>query len=164
MKITTVLLEMNKENLNGRIYTRECVENMIEQFNRKFGQQGYFFGETGIPDSTTVSLSKISHNVTKIEIQGNKLLGDIQILNTPQGEFLKSFIKESLKDYISLLIEITNPKVPIVFRPRSIGSVNPDKTIEITELISFDVVPRDNDAFKGLLDGESQYIKLFNRL
>lgn len=160
MKITAELLRIGQKNLNGRIYTRETAEEIVDQFKRKVAEQGHLFGQIGHPENLQVSLANVSHNVNDIRIENNRIVGDITVMDTPSGKVLKSLVEIGMKDYQGILVEIVNPHGgPMVFRPRSIGTVNDDGTVELQELISFDAVPADEDAFKGLLDGETQYTR-----
>ena len=164
MKITAQLLKINEANLNGRIYTREVVETMIEQFNRRKAEQGHFLGELGFPERLETTLSQVSHSVDEIHIDKNMLLGDITVLDTPNGKVLKSMIEVGMKNYQGILIEITNPfAAPTVFRSRYTGTVSEDGTVSINKLISFDAVPADEDSFRGLMDGETKYTKIWRQ-
>ena len=154
MRITAELLKIGDVNLNGRIYTRETAELMVEQFNQKVAEHGFFFGQLGFGDSAdTTTLQRASHNVNEISIRQDRVVGDITIMDTPEGKALKLLVETQMKGYQGVLVEMTNPcGGKVVFRPRSTGTVNEDGTVEIHELISFDAVPVEDDSFKGLLD------------
>jgi hypothetical protein len=137
MKIKTVLLKIGEKNLNERIYTEEAVNEMVNQFMEKRNTNGVFFGQMGFPEDMEVNLSKVSHNVERIWVENNTLYGEINILDTPKGKELKN-----------IMSEIDNS---IVFRSRSIGTVNEDGTVNIQKIISFDAIPKDQDSFKDIL-------------
>lgn len=141
MTVKTTLAKADVLNKNGRIYTKEALERMIAQFEERKNLTGCFFGELDYPESsgredfTTVLLTNVSHNVKKMWIEEGVLYGEIQILQTPAGEKIKELLQNQ----------------SVVFRSRAIGNVNEDGTVEIEKIISFDAVPADTDAFKGLL-------------
>jgi hypothetical protein len=97
----------NTKNRNGRIYPKEIlmravndyIENNINQF-KSFGT--YLTpGELDHPDTSTVSGRNISHLVTKIWVEGNKIMGRIKILNTILGKEIQELVKGGLQLGIS---------------------------------------------------------------
>ena len=100
MRITAELLKIGDVNLNGRIYTREAAELMVEQFNLKVAEHGFFFGQLGFGDSAdTTTLQRVSHNVNEISIRQDRVVGDITIMDTPEGKTLKSLVEAEMKGY-----------------------------------------------------------------
>lgn len=83
------ILTIGVPNTNGRIYTQECVESMVEQFNARdkpmLGELGYRSGQSG----PTIDLARVSHAVTDLRIVDGKLVGTIQVLQTPFGKILE---------------------------------------------------------------------------
>ena len=126
------LLRVNEVNQNGRMYTKEAVKQMIEDFERNRDRVGVFYGQMGMNEGTDINLSKISHTIDELHFDGDRLYGEIKILDTDAGKKLKPLIEEG----------------QVVFRSRSIGSVNEDGTVEVKKLISFDAIPSWEDAFK----------------
>jgi hypothetical protein len=137
MKITTELLKIGEKNLNGRIYTEEAVNEMVNQFMWKRNTNGVFFGQMGFPEDMDVSLSKVSHSVERIWVENNTLYGEIRILDTPEGNKIRDIMAEVDRS--------------VVFRSRSTGSVNEDGTVNIEKLISFDAIPKDQDPYKDII-------------
>lgn len=137
MKITTELLKIGEKNLNGRIYTEEAVNEMVNQFTWIRNTNGVFFGQMGFPEDLDVNLSKVSHSVERIWVENNTLYGEIRILDTPEGNKIRDIMAEVDRS--------------VVFRSRSTGSVNEDGTVNIEKLISFDAIPKDQDPYKDLI-------------
>ena len=138
MKITRTLIPNTngKPNANGRVYDKEAIQKIIESFkDRK--EQGPVYGQIGYPnendfmDSTiAITGEKVSHEIREVkEDDDDNLIGEIEILNTPQGNIAKALLDHT------------------VFRPRLIGNVNDDGTIRVLDIISFDMVPKEDDAF-----------------
>lgn len=119
-----------KPNKNGHIYPKEVIEEIVEKFNNL---EKPMFGHLGYPSTTIFDIDDTtqqpSHKITSVREEDVNLIGDIEILDTPNGDILKSIIDGS------------------VIRPLVEGSVNEDGTINVTKIRSFDVIPKSNDAF-----------------
>lgn len=137
MKITVPLLKIGEKNLNDRIYTEEAVNKMIDQFTEKRNANGVFFGQMGFPEGMEMNFKNITHDVERVWVEDNTLYGEIKLLDTPKGNDIKNIMAEMDR--------------AIVFRARSIGSVNGDGTVNIEKLISFDAIPKDQDPYTNLI-------------
>jgi hypothetical protein len=129
----------DKPNINGHIYTKECIDNMVTLFNKRsnrvpmYGQIGYPVNQLTHEIEMDGKVFDASHVVKKVWRDDNQMMGEIQILETPKGVMLKRMLDVK--------------KEMIVFRQRSIGSVNEDGTMNITHLISFDAISYQDDSF-----------------
>ena len=144
IKLTANLLYYDQKNLNGRIYTKEMAEKIVEQFENRDGEM---FGELGYPDRFEVLLTQVSHKVEEIHLdeENKAIVGTIKILDTPKGKIVKEML--GTDDYIG-----------ITCRPRGSGTVNENSEIEDYTLYSFDLVSGP-DAFANIK--EDDYIRLF---
>lgn len=130
----TSVLKSNTVNLNGRMYTDECLEQIVTQFKQKVSDGVPMFGELGYPESADfTSLDRVSHQVENLQVEGDTLFAEIKILDTPKGKELKTLLHG------------------VVFRPRMIGHVLEDNTVRVDTLISFDAILKDTDSFKDIL-------------
>ena len=128
------VLKSNIVNLNGRMYTDECLEQMMTQFKQKVAEGNPMFGELGYPEETSfTSLERVSHQIENLEIEGDTLFAEIKILDTPRGEALKTLLDG------------------VVFRPRMIGHLLDDNTVRVDNLISFDAILKETDSYKDIL-------------
>ena len=128
------ILKSNTVNLNGRMYTDECLEQMVTQFKQKTSDGVPMFGELGYPESTDfTSLHEVSHQVENLHVEGDTLFAEIKILDTPKGKELKTILDG------------------VAFRPRMIGHVHEDNTVSVDTLISFDAIPKETDSYKDIL-------------
>ena len=75
-------------NANGRIYTKECLEQVVA----KFKKDGTMLGELEASNKASVSFSQVSHVVDDIRLVDNNLVADITVLDTPCGEKLKELL------------------------------------------------------------------------
>jgi len=87
-----VLQRCDTLNQNGRIYPRSILEREITNY-QKFIRERRALGECDHPDSSVVELKNASHLVTSAHLDGDDVVGTIEILETPTGEILKSLIK-----------------------------------------------------------------------
>jgi hypothetical protein len=136
MKITRPLVYFNVENKNGRIYTQEEFMPKVKVDILPKIEEGRMFGELGHPDNCEISLKNISHRIKNVYEKDDKLYGDLELLDTDAG----NFVKENLHQF--------------VFRPRSSGVINADKTITIHQIFTFDAVYKDEDSFQKYASDE----------
>lgn len=125
----SIFITLNVKNKNDRIYTKENIEIAVEEFlDRKY----ICYGELEHTNTFDMSLSRVSHTVDNIWFHGNKLMGEITILNTYYGKKLKDLI--SYGTVFSV-------------RPRSTGIVDTNGYVHLSEILTFDVVMLENDSF-----------------
>ena len=147
MKIRTKLIEFDKENRNGRIYPKYLITPMVEQMkvrNPLYGE----FGQDG--DVTDISLTNISHTIENITVDDNSIYGDINILNTPNGQIVKNLL---------------NDNQSIGVASRGTGSINEDGTIGADyKLLTFDLVTEPSFDIYISRDKKDQYIDKIQEL
>ena len=112
---------------------------------QKFIKERRALGECDHPDSSVVELKNASHLVTDAKMEGDNLIGTIEILGTPSGNILKSLIEAGVTLGIS---------------SRGVGSTRSEGNNQIVQddfqLICFDMVsePSTPGAFM-LREGKS---------
>jgi hypothetical protein len=87
-------------------------------------------GELDHPEDSIIHFEKASHIITKLWWEGNVLMGEGEILNTPHGKILKALINDGVR-------------VGVSSRGVGNGKVNENGILVIDEsykLITFDVV------------------------
>lgn len=88
-----VIVEADVPNRNGRVYPRVVLEQMIREVERK-ANPARVFGSIGMPEGVAVDLSKVSHTVSNLHItEDGKVLGDVMILDTPQGRIMEKVLE-----------------------------------------------------------------------
>ena len=87
-----VLQRCNTLNQNGRIYPRSVLQREVTNY-QKFISENRALGECDHPDSSVVELKNVSHIVRQASMDGDNLIGVIEILDTPSGKILKSLIE-----------------------------------------------------------------------
>lgn len=98
-----VLMRYDEVNRNGRLYSKELVEGVLNSpYVKELLLNKTFFGEAQHPgdDRNDVWMEHASHNITKIWLDESQkvLMGRLDVLDTPAGRTVKVFI-----DYGSIL-------------------------------------------------------------
>lgn len=83
--------QADKPNKNQRIYSRSILERETRQLIEnchKIGSRG-IIGELDHPDASVVNLKNACLGVLDYRWKRNDMLGDVEILNTPNGKILR---------------------------------------------------------------------------
>ena len=151
MKIKGVFGRCNEKNNNGRIYPTSVLEGQLQKVQPLISERR-LCGELDHPQNDTVKLSNASHLITKLEMKGNELIGEAEILKTPAGLTAKALVEGGVKIGIS---------------SRGMGTLSEDaqgnKIVnEDFRLVTFDLVadPSTRGAFPGLSEStQSQFVR-----
>tara|TARA_Y100000310_G_C20561442_1_gene753265 strand:- start:126 stop:731 length:606 start_codon:yes stop_codon:yes gene_type:complete len=123
-----VLQKCNTLNQNGRIYPQSVLQREVTNY-QKFISENRALGECDHPDSSVVELKNVSHIVREARMDGDNVIGVIEILATPSGNILKSLIEAGVTLGIS---------------SRGVGSTRKQGDTQIVQddfqLICFDMV------------------------
>ena len=90
--IEGVFAQADKKNRNGRVYPKPILENAVNKYVKEQVKTHRAVGELNHPEGPTVNLDKVSHKINKLEFQGNDIVGEASILNTPMGEVVKGLL------------------------------------------------------------------------
>jgi hypothetical protein len=129
IKSTIIIADM--PNKNNRIYPRSVLEKIVNDFDNESDN----LGQLGTPDDwNSTHIEEASHVVKNLRIEGNKLVADIQIMDTPAGKRLSNLIEG--KD----------------FRPRGTGSLETKNGVHVIQddykLISIDALSSEKAFWK----------------
>ena len=91
-KIRGIFAQAEKKNRNGRIYPMPIIEKAVNKYDTEQVQRGRAVGELNHPEGPTVNLDKVSHKINKLEFQGNDIVGEASILETPMGQVVKGLL------------------------------------------------------------------------
>lgn len=128
-KFKAKLQEADTPNANNRIYPRNVLEKNVNDLQETISNGGVLC-ELDHPNDSIVHLKDASHVVKKLYWDGNNLMGEGVILDTPQGRVFKTLLDNGIR-------------VGISSRGTGNGKVNEDGKLVIGEnykLISFDAV------------------------
>jgi len=149
--LTGVIQAADMLNGNQRVYPKNILAREIENY-KNLCKERRSVGELDHPDDSVVNLRNVSHVVLDCWWDNNRVLGKIEVLNTPSGKILKSLIESGIKLGIS---------------SRGLGSVRKEMGKTIVEddfqLICFDIVqePSTNKAFLSLT--ENKKVKTYSK-
>ncbi len=98
--MTGILQKANTLNQNGRVYPLPILQREIINY-QKFIHEGRSLGELDHPDSSVVELKNVSHIVRAAHMEGDIVMGTVEILPTPAGRILRSLVESGVKLGIS---------------------------------------------------------------
>lgn len=87
--LTARIMRADVPNGNGRTYPLAALEHCIER-----AKAGPIYGSLGLTEGTSIDLSKVSHTVHNLRLEGDYLVGDVTVLKTSSGEQLAKIIDE----------------------------------------------------------------------
>jgi hypothetical protein len=135
---------------NKRVYK----ENL---WRREFGRLGEamgnrrVYGELDHPADGRTKLQRVSHLITSLQVQGNEVIGEAEVLNTPNGRIIKA---------------LAEAKAQVGVSSRGYGTTKtlPDGNLEVQEdfnLHTFDFVadPATKTAYPKVFAEERQLIQ-----
>ena len=147
MRIRGKLQEAEVKNGNNRVYPKDILLKQIEKYIEGPVAQKTAMGELDHPESSIVNLNNVSHNITKVWWDGNNVMGELMLLNTPSGKIAQ---------------ELISAGIPLGISSRGMGSVKQiGETVEVQEdfeLLCWDLVsvPSTPEAYMKLSEGKTQ--------
>jgi hypothetical protein len=145
MRVRGKLQEVEVKNGNGRVYPKEVLEPQVEKYIKDSIETNTALGELDHPETSVVNLGNTSHIIKKIWWEGNDLMGELELLNTPSGKIAQ---------------EIISAGIPLGISSRGMGSVKQiGESVEVQpdfELLCFDLVsvPSTPGAYMKLAEGK----------
>ena len=141
----------NETNKNGRMYPTAVLEGQLQKVQPLINERR-LCGELDHPSNDTVKLANASHLITKLEMKGDELIGEAEILGTPAGLTAKALIEAG---------------VCIGISSRGMGTLSEDangnKVVnDDFRLVTFDLVadPSTRGAFPALAEStESRFAR-----
>lgn len=121
--------EANAVNKNRRMYPMEILEANVKRLKEAVANRG-LVGELDHPTDSIIHFENASHLVSKLWWDGQVLMGEGEVLDTPSGKVLRSLMNAGVR-------------VGISSRGVGNGSTNEDGVLVIGEsykLITFDAV------------------------
>jgi len=92
--------EAEAVNKNKRIYPYGVLDENVKKLIPIIDARG-LIGELDHPSDSIVHFEKASHVITKLWWEGNNLMGEGEILNTPHGKILKALLNDGVRVGIS---------------------------------------------------------------
>lgn len=131
-------------NRNGRVYPRALWEKVINSdYVKEMINSRMLLGETDHPfdDRAEISIKEVSHAINKLWIENDKVMAELDILNTPNGEKVNTLIDYGSKIGVS---------------SRGAGSVTSDGSVDPDDyqFFTFDIVCRPSVAAARITESE----------
>ncbi len=145
MTLIGKLQEAEVRNGNGRIYPRETLMREIQKYVDGPVKTRTSTGELDHPESSVINLTNVSHVITRVWWDGDNVMGEIELLNTPSGRIAQ---------------EIVAAGIPLGISSRAMGSVKQiGEAVEVQddlELLAWDLVsvPSTSGAYLQLKEGK----------
>lgn len=91
----------NKPNSNGRIYETAVLNQAVSEIQEDIKARR-ILGEFDHPPDAKIHLDRVSHILTKLWLEGDEVLGELEILEkTPCGAILKGLVESGVSIGIS---------------------------------------------------------------
>ena len=87
-------------NQNGRVYSKAILDREVRNY-QKLIIENRALGECDHPDSSVINLKNVSHIVRELKMDGNEVIGAIELLDTPCGKIAQSLVESGVKLGIS---------------------------------------------------------------
>ena len=100
MILSGIMQKADTQNGNGRVYPMEVLTREVKNYS-KLVKERRALGELDHPEDSVINLTKASHMVIKIWMEGKDVLGKIKVLNTPSGKVLQELVKANVNVGIS---------------------------------------------------------------
>lgn len=109
---------------NGRIYTKQCLEDINEYIKKQIALKNNLVGEYPPDDSMTFNTENVSHKIIDSYMENDSLFVKLEILPTSTGKILTEMLENGLSLYAC---------------PRGVGNLDNNNKVYDYELIAVDV-------------------------
>ena len=99
--VTGVLQRADAKNQNGRVYPEKILKREVQNYIEGPIRDNRAMGELDHPESSVINLQNVSHAVKKCWWEGDDVMGDVEVLNTPSGNILKALFASGITVGIS---------------------------------------------------------------
>ena len=136
--VYVVLQKWGVKNRNGRIYPKNILEREVNKYQELIREKRAI-GECDHPESSIISVDRVSHNITETWWEGKTLMGKMEILMSPG--FINLGVVSTKGDEVANLLR---NNIMIGVSSRGIGSLKEvagDQIVqEDFEIICWDIV------------------------
>ena len=100
MFLAGLIQQAEIENGNGRVYPRDVLIKQVAEY-KQICRDRRALGELDHPDDSVINLKNVSHLMTDIWTENDKVYGKIEVLDTPSGRILRDLVTAGVKLGIS---------------------------------------------------------------
>lgn len=138
VKYETLIIPSFGLNRNGRLFTREIAQKMCNMFDPERTN----LGELGHPESSSVSLSNVSHRIHRVFIRDNSLWAEFSVADTEAGKTLYQLFNDLGMDSFML-------------SPRGVGTIGHGGRLQDDyEVATYDFLSVEDSAFRPYTEEE----------
>jgi hypothetical protein len=120
-----IAIQGDIRNRNGRIYPAKEIERAVLDMKAKINEFGPILGESDHPDNLQISLSRVSHLIKDVWMEGANGLAKFEVLPVGEGEIITSMVRHGAKIGVS---------------SRGSGAVDHDGMVSDFEIVTIDIV------------------------
>lgn len=157
--VDAVFQKYDVKNANGRVYPKDILMREVERYQQNI-KEHRAYGECNHPESSSIDLGRISHNITELHWEGQTLVGKME-LNISEG-FRSMGICSTLGDTVANLL-LNGYKIGV--SSRGVGSVENHlgvyQVCDDFQLLCWDAVsdPSTPGAYIGKREDLQQYVE-----
>ena len=89
-----VFMQGDIKNRNGRVYPIETLIKEVKRYSKEYIDKNRAYGELGHPQGPTINLERVSHMIKDLHPDGNNIMGEAKVLDTPMGTIVKNLMDE----------------------------------------------------------------------
>jgi hypothetical protein len=136
--LSGILMQADVRNGNRRVYPLDEISRAVKNIQEQLDKGFVICGELNHPDSLSIDLSRVSHAITEIKMDGSNAIGKCKILNTPMGNIAKGLLEGGVKLGVS---------------SRGTGEVTNEGLVSDFNFVTIDIVanPSAPDAYPGMI-------------
>lgn len=92
-KIRGVFMQANVVNGNGRVYPKKILEKAVDKYIKEQVKPCQALGELNHPPRPNVDPAEAAIRITDLWWEGDNVMGEAIVLNTPKGNIVKGLIE-----------------------------------------------------------------------
>ena len=145
--IKGIFMQSDIKNQNGRVYPHAVLQKEVKSFNTKYVNEGRALGELGHPMGPVINLDRVSHVIKELKEDGKNFIGKAKVMDTPNGNIVKSFINEGVKLGVS-----SRGMGSLKMNKKGVNEVQGDFVLSTIDIVADPSAP---DAFvNGIMEGK----------
>jgi hypothetical protein len=143
--IEGIFMQAESKNRNGRIYPREVMESAVNKYVTEQLVKGRAVGELNHPEGPQINLDKVSHRITELSWDGNKVMGKALVLDTPMGQIVKGLVEGGVQ------LGVSSRGMGTLVQQNGVNMVGKDFVLATVDIVQDPSAP---EAFvNGIMEG-----------
>lgn len=143
--IKGVFMQAEQKNRNRRFYTMSVLQPAVDKYITEYVNARRAVGELNHPEGPKINLDKVSHRITALQWDGNSVLGEALVLDTPMGQIVKGLISGGCQ------LGVSSRGLGTVTSKGDYSLVNPGFVISTVDIVQD---PSASTAFvEGIMEG-----------